>query len=58
MKKLELTDQEICTLLYAVGNEFNRTFVRRCADGKNESGIAERNLLAMQDKLYSVLMDL
>lgn len=58
MKNLELTDKEICTLLHAVGNELNRTFARRCAEGKDSVGDAEKSLLGMQDKLYKLLMDI
>ena len=57
MKKIELTDQEISTLLYACSNEFNRTFKRRCEDGKNEHSTAEDRLLKIQDKLYKLLIE-
>lgn len=57
MKNIELTEQEIATLLHAVGNEFNRSFVRRCTDGKENPGIAEERLLSIQDKLYKLLME-
>lgn len=56
-KRIELTDKEISTLLYAVGNEFNRVYKRRCIYENKEPSIVEENLLSVQDRLYKLLVE-
>lgn len=56
MKKIELTDDELRTVLWALGNEYHRTVRRRVENGKSEPSDTEKRLLEIDKKLYSKLI--
>lgn len=55
MKKIEITDDELRTVIWAVGNEYYRTVRRRVERGTSEPTEAEKRMLEIDKKLYAIL---
>lgn len=55
MKKIVITDDELRTIIWAVGNEYHRTVRRRVERGTSEPTETEKRLLNIDKKLYEIL---
>lgn len=54
-KNIEIADNELRTIIWAVGNEYHRTVRRRVERGTSEPTETERRLLEIDKKLYEIL---
>lgn len=52
MKTINLTEEELNTLLYAVSNQYHRSQRSRIESGKKEKSETEKRLLSISNRLY------
>lgn len=55
MKTLELTYEELNTLMDAVSSQYSRSYTSRVNRGEQEQSNTEKRLLEVSEKLYHAL---